>query len=67
MPPTAMVPVAKPPSYLWRSSSGSAARPNVAVVATDDPTLARPPVPQVHRAVDGAGENPRTVGADHPR
>ncbi len=40
VPPTAMVPVAKPPSYSWRSSSGSAARPKVAVVATEDPQIA---------------------------
>ncbi len=54
VPPTAMVPVAKPPSYLWRSSSGNAARPKVAVVATDDPQIA----PKAVQATITAMANP---------
>ena len=40
VPPTAMTPVARPGCVRWRRSSGSAARPKVAVVATDEPQIA---------------------------
>ncbi len=57
VPPTAIVPVAKPASYLWRSSSGSAARPKVAVVATDDPQIAPK---AVQAAITAIASPPRT-------
>ncbi|MCY1227939.1 hypothetical protein D9M72_402300 [compost metagenome] len=44
VPPAAMVPVPSPASTRARRSSGSAARPKVAVVATDDPQIAPKPV-----------------------
>ena len=58
VPPAAMVPAAKPGSTPARRNSGSAARPKVAVVATEEPQMAPKPV---QARITAIGNPPRSL------